>query len=236
MLASELFEAIEKIAPPYLAISHDKIGYLGPGNPEKMEIKRVHVRMDVLPWHDPFKGGVDLVICHHPPLFEPDFPVYVVHSNWDIVNGGANDALAECLKLWVLEVLDEKTGIGRICSTVTHIGEFIERVSSSIPSGYINMVGRQHGIIKKVAVVSGFGLNNPEYVYLAHKKGADVYLSGDLTHQSALLAKNLGLCVIDATHHATEVPGLIRLSELISNLGIKTEFINDNVPWRTIRI
>ena len=234
MLASELFNAINKIAPPYLALKNDRIGYLGPGNPEEMEIDKVQVRMDILPWEDP--SNSDLVVCHHTPLFEPDFPVYVVHSNWDIVNGGANDALAECLNLWVLDVLDEKTGIGRICSTVTTIEKFIKNISRAIPTDHIKIVGNQKKIIKKIAVVSGFGLNNLEYINLAYKKGADVYISGDLTHQSAILAEKLGLCVIDATHHATEIPGLIKLCDFISKLGVKTEFVDAEVPWKTIKI
>ena len=234
MLASELFKAIDKIAPPYLALKSDKIGYLGPGNPEEMEIDKVQVRMDVLPYDD--LSNSDLVICHHPPFFEPDFPVYVVHSNWDIVKGGSNDALAECLNLWVLDVLDEKTGIGRICSTVTTIEKFIRVISSAISTDHIKIVGNQQKIIKKIAVVSGFGLNNPEYLNLAYQKGADIYLSGDLTHQSAVLAEKLGICVIDATHHATEIPGLIKLHDFISKLGIKTELVDEGVPWRTIKI
>ncbi len=236
MLASELFKAIDKIAPPYLALKNDKIGYLGPGIPEKMEIDKVQLRMDVFPWDDPFKCDSDIVVCHHPPLFEPDFPVYVVHSNWDIVSGGSNDALAECLNMWVLDVLDEKTGIGRICSTVTTIEKFIRVISRAISTDHINMIGNPRKIIKKVAVVSGFGLNNIEYMHLAYQNDVDVYLSGDLTHQSAILAEKLGLCVIDATHHATEIPGLIKLCDSISKLGVKTEFVDGGVPWKTIKI
>ena len=236
MLASELFKAIDKIAPPYLALKNDKIGYLGPEIPDEMEIDKVQLKMDVFPWDDPSKCDSNIVICHHPPLFEPDFPVYVVHSNWDIVNGGANDALAECLNLWVLDVLDEKTGIGRICSTVTTIEKFIRIISGAISTDHINVIGSPGEIIKKVAVVSGFGLNNRDYINSAHKKGVDVYLSGDLTHKSAILAEKLGLCVIDATHHATEIPGLIKLCGFISGLGVKTEFVDEGVPWKTIKI
>jgi len=236
MLAHEFFKAIEEIVPPNLALKNDKIGYLGPDNPQKIEINRVQVRMDILPEHDPREAGSDLVICHHTPLFEPDFPVYVIHSNWDIVKGGANDALAECLKLWVLDVFDKKTGIGRVCSTVTTLDKFIERVSSSIHTDHINVVTNHQKIIKKIAVVSGFGLSSPEYIILACKKNVDLLLSGDLTHKNALLAKKLGICVIDATHHATEIPGLIKLSNLISKLGVKTELIDDGIPWKTIKI
>lgn len=237
MLASELFYEIDKNVPKHLALENDKVGYFGQDNPDVIEINKVQVLLDLMPDHDPYKSGADLVICHHPPLFNPEFPVYIVHSNWDIVKGGANDTLAECLKLWVLDVFDKESGIGRICSTVTTFKEFIKRVRISLPINQINIINYDPDkIIKKVVVVSGFGLKNPEYIKIAHENNADLFISGDINHQSAVLAKNLGVSVVDASHYATEVPGLIKLDELISEMGVETELVNSEVPWKTVKI
>lgn len=237
MLASDLFYEIEKKVPQHLALKNDKVGYFGPDNPDEIEINKVQVLLDIMPDYDPSKSGTDLVVCHHPPLFKPEFPVYVAHSNWDIVKGGANDALAECLKLWVLDVFDKETGVGRICSTVTTFKEFIKRVGVSLPIKQINIINNDPDkIIKKVVVVSGFGLKNPEYIKLSHLNQVDLFLSGDINHHSALLAKSLGISVVDASHYATEVPGLIKLSELVSEMGVETELVNGAVPWKTVRI
>lgn len=237
MLASELFKLLEEKVPPELALKDDKIGYFGGEDPDELEVNKVQVSLDILPGHDPSKLGADLLICHHPPLCEVEFPVYVIHSNWDIVEGGANDALAECLNLKVLDVLDEKTGIGRICSTSVTFEDFIKRVAISIPSPHINLVNCElDKIIKKVGIVSGFGLKNPEYIELAHDKQVDLFLSGDINHQTALLAKGLELCVIDATHYATEIPGVIKLGELVSDWGVETHLIHGGVPWYTIKL
>ena len=50
-----------------------------------------------------------LIITHHPPLFTPKTPTYTIHSNWDIIDGGANEALANTLKLEVIDYFDKKT-------------------------------------------------------------------------------------------------------------------------------
>ena len=58
----------------------------------------------------------------------------------------------------------------------------------------------------KVAVLSGYGLSQKSVKYVSEL--ADVYISGDLTHHSKILAEELGLCVIDGGHYGTEVYGL----------------------------
>lgn len=237
MLASELFKLIEKKVPPYLAVPNDRIGYFGVEDPYELEIDKVQVLLDLLPEHDPTNSGVDLVICHHPPIHQPEFPVYVIHSNWDVVRGGANDALAESLKLDVLDVLDKKTGIGRICSTSTTIADFIKRIASSLPVHHINMINSPpQKTIKKVGLVAGFGLKNPDYIKLASDNQVDLFLSGDINHETALIAGNLGISVLDATHYATEIPGLIKLCKLIRDLGVETRLLQSEVPWNTIKL
>lgn len=237
MLASELIKSIEKMVPPYLALKDDKIGYLGGDDPDELEIDKVQVLLDMMPDYDPANSGADLLICHHPPLHQPEFPVYVIHSNWDVVKGGANDALAESLKLEVLDVLDKKTGIGRICSTSTTIKYFIKRIANSLPVHHINMINSPpQKKIEKVGLVAGFGLKNPEYINLAHDNQLDLLLSGDMNHKTAFLAGNLGLSILDATHYATEIPGLIKLCKLVSDLGVETQLLQSEVPWNTIKL
>lgn len=237
MLASELFKLIEKKVPPNLAVDNDKIGYFGVEDPYKLEINKVQVLLDLLPDHDPTNSGADLVICHHPPLYQPEFPIYVIHSNWDVVRGGANDALAESLKLEVLDVLDKKTGIGRICYTSTTMEDFIKTISNSLPVHHIKLINcPSQKIIERVGLVAGFGLKNPEYIKLAHENHVDLLLSGDIIHETALIAGNLGISVLDATHYATEIPGLIKLCKLVVNLGVETELLQSKVPWDTIKL
>ena len=161
MLASELFELLESKVPPKLALKDDKVGFIGPGRPDEIEVEKAAVFLDIISGNDLNRLDADLVVCHHPPLFPPTIPTYIIHSNWDIVQGGANDALAESLKLDVTDVLDEKTGIGRICATECSLSldDFIQTVSQVIDADNIRIVKGNNNVIEKVAIISGFGLN-----------------------------------------------------------------------------
>ena len=55
--------------------------------------------------------------------------------------------------------------------------------------------------MQTIALCTGAG---GEYVYDAVKAGADVYISGDISHHDAQAAKDLGICLIDAGHYGTE--------------------------------
>ena len=71
-------------------------------------------------------------------------------------------------------------------------------------------------------------MKNPEYVRLAKDKNIDVLISGDLTQETAILAKNLNISLIDLGHHESEVPGLYKLKEVIEEINIDCEVIDKN--------
>ena len=81
-------------------------------------------------------------------------------------------------------------------------------------------------IIKNIGVISGFGLKNPEFIKLAKNKKLDILISGDLTQQTAILAKNLEITVIDLNHHESEVPGLYVLKDTLNELNINMKVID----------
>jgi len=176
----------------------------------------------------------DLLILHHPPVVKPVIPSYVIHSNWDIILGGACDALADSLNIEVHDVFDSKLKLGRIGTLKdrsVRLPDFCEFVKERLGLNTIRVVNFDENVeIDKICIISGFGLN-PKYIEMAHEKGANVFLSGDLTHPGAIIAKNSGLVLIDASHHATEMPGLHRLRDLISEIGVDTEIIDTKIPW-----
>ncbi|WP_374724668.1 Nif3-like dinuclear metal center hexameric protein [Calidifontibacillus erzurumensis] len=121
----EIIQEFERFAPKYLAMDGDKIG-LQIGTLNK-PIKKVMVALDVLEEviDEAIKEEVDLIIAHHPPIYNPlktvitdnpsgrivskclkhDIAVYAAHTNLDIANGGVNDLLAAALGLQNIEVL-----------------------------------------------------------------------------------------------------------------------------------
>ncbi len=229
MLASELFSRLEMEVPRELTVTNDIVGFIGPGDPDKLDVKKVLVVLDYQ--LETQISGFDLLISHHPPVVTPKIPTYVLHSNWDVVPGGANDALADILNLEVLSHFDETNGIGRLCTVDATLNDFYSHVSRVLMADHFKLIRGNEEHLRKVAILSGFGLN-PEYITLAYKKGADLILSGDLTHKGAIIAKSLDISVIDATHQATEIPGLLRLCQLISKFNCTVEFEYPTFPWK----
>ena len=213
----------EKI-PPNLALSFDNIGFTGDYDLNK-DIKNIKIFMDLLPRYDNFNDDT-LIITHHPPLFKPKTPTYTIHSNWDIIDGGANEALVEKLNLKVSDYFDDETKIGRICNFNNSYKKLEEIILDNFKNPRIVNKPEKEITIKNIGIISGFGLKNPDYIKLALKKNIDVLISGDLCQETAILALNLGIILIDLGHHESEVPGLYKLANLLNKLDIDSKVID----------
>lgn len=239
MKAADLFQILEREIPLDIAVSGDTNGYIGEPDPMSLDVCKVLLMMDYYPPEiigSETYSGYDLLILHHPPLSKPVIPAYVIHSNWDIIKGGACDALADSLHVVTSDILDDKTGIGRIGQlkerSVT-LGRFIREVMVTLRVKDVRIVNcNKFQPVGTVCVVSGFGLN-PEYIQMAVSKGVSVFVSGDMTHAGAILAKKSGITLIDATHYATEYPGLCRLGSLIASFGPDVQLKDVSLPWIT---
>ena len=115
MKLKEIIDFLDEKVPNELALDFDNVGLMGEYD-LNTDINYIRIFMDLWSEFDEFKENT-LIITHHPPLFEPETPTYTIHSNWDIIDGGANEALAKYLKLEVVDYFDEKTKIGRICKS-----------------------------------------------------------------------------------------------------------------------
>lgn len=221
----------EKI-PENLALDFDNVGLMGDYDLNQ-NITSIKVFMDILPEDDNMDENT-LIITHHPPLFTPKTPTYTIHSNWDIIDGGANEALANTLKLEVIDYFDKKTKIGRICKSDYTFKELKNIILENFKNPRIVNDLDDAKEIKKIGIISGFGLKNPEYIELAKENSLDILISGDLTQQTAILAKNISITLIDLYHHESEIPGLYELANILNELNIKIEVI-DKKPITLLR-
>lgn len=224
MKLKEIIDFIDEKIPPKLALDFDSVGFGGDYDLTQ-EINHVKILMDIYPENDFSKDT--LVITHHPPLFIPETPTYTVHSNWDIMDGGANESLAESLNLNVLTYFDSETHIGRICECNSSYENLKTQILKKF--SHVRVVNEPDNgtTMRKVGIISGFGLKNPDYIRLAEKNKLDVLISGDLTHECAVLAKNLQITLIDLGHHESEVPGLYGLAKIIDKLDVDCEVIDE---------
>ena len=170
---------------------------------------------------DAVKQGANLIITHHPVVFDglktvtTDGLIYPAarngisiisaHTNLDAADGGINDYLARLVGLTNIERAPDKPGI---FYSVGRVGEFEEPISadelaeklSKVLKTNITYVG-ENKFIKKLAVCSGGGGG----LYTeALSTGADAYLSGDFKYDHFMAAYPIGFALFDAGHFPTE--------------------------------
>ena len=224
MKLNDIIEFLNEKIPEDLALAGDNVGLMGDYDLTQ-EINEIKILMDLYPKDDVFDKNT-LIVTHHPPLFIPKSPTFTIHSNWDIIEGGANEALADSLNLRVIENFDKTTNIGRICEANLTFNELKNLILTEFE--YFNVVNKpdDEKLIKRLGIISGFGLKNPDYIRMAKEYGLDVLISGDLVQETSILAINLDLTLIDLGHHNSEVPGLYYLKSIIDDLNIDCEVTN----------
>ena len=160
MKLKDIIKFLNEKIPQNLALSNDKVGLMDDYDLTQ-EIDSIKILMDFYPKDDNF-GKNTLIITHHPPLFIPKTPTFTIHSNWDIIEGGANEALADSLNLNVIESFDKSTNIGRICEANLTYCELKNKILRKFNEYDIVNKPEKEKLIKKIAIVSGFGLKNPD--------------------------------------------------------------------------
>jgi dinuclear metal center YbgI/SA1388 family protein len=110
--------------------------------------------------------------------------------------------------------------IGRIGTLQTSLGSLVATVESQLGTstrvaGVVNMA------VARVAAVPGSG---GSLIGVAAGAGADVIVTGDVSHHTMVEANDRGMAVVDAGHAATERPGIEALVERI------TEAFSGRIP------
>ena len=186
------------------------------------------------------ESPVDLLVSYHPLLFAPTRRIVagrspearafrliragtallVAHTDFDAAPGGAADSLASALGLSGVEPFggDEEVGdppIGRVGKLSGKLAVVDARVSDLFGSSGLRVHGDRNMVVERVAVVPGSGSSLIE----AAAEVADVLVTGDVSHHSAVRALDLGLAVVDPGHTATERPGMRSLASIVSGVG-----------------
>lgn len=106
--------------------------------------------------------------------------------------------------IFPLENEGDRIGIGRIGEldrTMT-LEEFCKMIKVKLEVSQLRVTGDLSKPVKTVAVLGGSG---EKYIHQAKKKGADVYITGDMTFHTAQDAWQMGLAVIDPGHYMEKV-------------------------------
>ncbi|QSO46094.1 Nif3-like dinuclear metal center hexameric protein [Alicyclobacillus mengziensis] len=130
--------------------------------------------------------------------------------------------------LYPLQLMGKANGIGRIGNLPqpTSLKEFAESVKAKLGLAHIRFSGEPDRIIRRVAVLGGSGVS---YAGQAIRKQADVLVTADCDHHNVAEANHDGLCIIDATHAALEVPVLTKVAQYLrSTTGVEVRVTTVN--------
>ncbi len=231
IICREIGEYIEQLAPVALAADWDNVGLLV-GDAEQ-EVKKVLLALDMDEYvaQEAADIGANLVVTHHPVMFEPiqrlteDDPQqralrlliehrishYAAHTNLDVAAGGLNDYMAYLLGLKNTEILDVtqetdgiKHGFGRYCEleSPVQLKDMLERCKAVFHLSGVKYVGYPERLVRRVAINTGGGAG---VLGRCYEQDMDLLITGDIKYTVAREAYERGMAVIDAGHYDTEI-------------------------------
>lgn len=225
MNKKNLIQIIEDFCPVETAEIWDNCGFqIDCGNEE---IDRVLVSLEVTRKviEEAKEVEADMILTHHPLFFSEikkveqtdvvgsyvidlirsGISVYSCHTNFDRLAGGNNDYVGQLLELTDIRPFDRDNGFCRKGETAFDVTfmEMIHRAAEAfnIEERYFRWVGDLTKTVETVGWCTGAG---SEFLKDAADEGCDLFITGDLKYHEAQLAKEMGLCVLDAGHYGSE--------------------------------
>lgn len=237
MICREIIEVIERKYARSYAMSWDNVGLLC-GRFDK-EVKRIYVALDVTDEvvEQAIEAKADMIVTHHPlimsglnritdddfigkrliKLIQNDISYYAMHTNYDV--RGMAELASDKLGLSdveILEITGEEEGIGRIAnlSEEMTLRQCCELVKDAFSLENVKVFGDLDTKVSRMAICPGSGKS---FIKTAVKKGADVYVTGDIGHHDGIDAVAQNLAVIDAGHYGIEHIFVKDMAEYLNN-------------------
>jgi dinuclear metal center protein, YbgI/SA1388 family len=260
MTMSELISEIEVIAPRELEEEWDNSGMqINMGNPEVNRVLiALEITKGVIA--EAMMKEIDFIITHHPLLFnkidvvdnnsitgnylidmiKAGISVYSAHTTFDDAFGGNNEYLADILGLARIRRIKNKLpamkGDAREF-VIGRMGNFSEPITMETAcrlvedalgiKGELKTVGDPTKIISTVGLCTGAG---GDTMAAAIKNGCDLFITGDVRHHEAQIAREKGICLIDAGHYGTEKIFAVNFADkLRKNVGSKIQIIESEI-------
>ena len=248
----DIVNSLNLEAPFSLAESWDNVGLLVGNLDQKVTSILIGLDPTNTLIDEALAIGANTIITHHPVIFRPlpvintadpsgkllekalsnKLSIISCHTNLDSATDGVSDILASSLGLTALRPLlpnsnddSSTTGMGRIGTFTNPVtrDDFIDQVLKTLDMGAVQVAGEIPELIETVAVCGGSG---SDLAQTALTNGADVYLSAEIKHSTAIWAIENSFCIIDGTHYATEQPAV---NLLATKLGEACDALEWNI-------
>ena len=233
MKASELVRPIEEFAPVWEQERWDNCGF-SVGDPD-MEVSKALIALDCTEAvvDEAIETGADIIIAHHPLIFggvkkispqseqgrtiikavKHNIAIYAAHTNMDKAAGGVSSIMADKLNLVEREVLTpDGFGVAGSLEEELSVEEFVGKMKNAFGVDVVRCSAPLEGKISKVAVCGGSGKS---FIADAMQKGAQVYVTGDITYHDFYAEK--GFMVMDIGHYFSEY----RIVDVFANIVSK---------------
>ena len=215
----DIIEIIESKAPLSQMLDFDCAG-LNAGD-ANAEVKGILLSQNVTysTIEECVRTNANLLITHHPCVFgeEPDeymqslvakaqasgINLYSCHTNLDCCKGGLNDAVADKLGMSEVKVIDGCARQGTI--RPVELKTLAKQVSDILDDDCVKYVGDGDKVIEKVALCTGAGARDEGLVFYAKNSGIDCIIGGESKLSIALMAKDMGVSLIDVGHYTSEI-------------------------------
>jgi dinuclear metal center YbgI/SA1388 family protein len=257
MKIADLIDAFETWAPPHWQEKWDNCGWqVEPGildEPARVLVcltPTLAVMAEALALRD--QGTpVNLIFAHHQLIFGPlksvckgdpigemvrlsithGIGIYTAHTNFDQVDDGTADVLAQCLELQNTEPVEPTQnglGYGRVGQLHQPIPlrQLLQHVSDRLtpPNLIYSPTADLSQPIHRVAVLGGSGAS---YIGVVCQTGAQVYVTSDCKFHQFQEARDRNLILIDAGHYATERPACAKLVDRFLAQGVAWVKLSD---------
>ncbi len=242
----DIYSALQEKAPFETAEPWDNSGLLV--GDKTCGVSTVYVSLDITAEtvEQAIKAGAQLVVSHHPVIFDPlktllaAHPAYqlvragmaalCIHTNLDKAAGGVNDMLAR--QLGLADVMIAEDGMSRIGVLPQPLSaeDFAHQVNRALHTSVRMKAGTNR--IRKVALCGGAGAD----LVIPLLSQTDAALTGEIKHHEWLNI-DPAKTVIDAGHYPTEngvVSVLVAwLKEMFPSLTVVQG--NQTTPYITVK-
>ena len=229
MLIADITEYLDSQMHPELQEDYDNAGFLL-GDPT-LECTGALVALDLTEAvvEEAIEKGINLIVTHHPFIFggvkritpgnatgrlimkliKNDLAVYAAHTNLDNLKDGVNGILAEVLGLTACHILRQLKGQPSPEVGAGMIGDlpypmpttaFLEQVKLSLGLPMLRVSDMAKPVVSRVAFCGGAG---NFLIEDAVKKGADIYLTGDMKYHDFQRAEGR-ITLVDIGHFESE--------------------------------